>query len=132
MLHHISIGVSNLNLSGQFYDEVLTPLRYGRVWEDIRPGERNQAIGYGLPGGGDKFTLKQREQTRLHPGPGFHLAFQAHSELEVEGFYKGGVAQGGISRGAPKIWNDFGSDYFAAYLIDLDGWQIEAVYKTSS
>jgi hypothetical protein len=38
---------------------------------------------------------------------------------------------GAISKGEPKIWTEFGPNYFAAYLIDHDGYQIEAVHKKS-
>ncbi len=47
MIHHLSIGVSDITASGIFYDAILEPLGYIRAFEDIRPGERHQAIGYG-------------------------------------------------------------------------------------
>jgi len=45
--------------------------------------------------------------------------------------HKRGIEMGAKDKGAPKIWTDFGPNYYAAYLTDLDGWQIEAVFKTS-
>jgi hypothetical protein len=39
------------------------------------------------------------------------------------------MAMGGVNRGDPREWVEFGSDYYAAYLTDRDGWQIEAVHK---
>ena len=129
MLHHISIGVADLTASGMFYDAVLAPLGYVRVWVDIRPGEQHQAIGYGLPGGGDKLALKHRNAETLHPGPGFHLALSASSQQAVDAFHAAGIAQGATDRGGPKLWSEFGETYYAAYLIDPDGWQLEAVHK---
>ena len=129
MLHHISFGVSDLQASAKFYDAVLLPLSYVRVWEDIRPGERHQAVGYGFVGGGDKFAIKERHSEKLSPGMGFHLAFAASSTQAVDDFHRAGLVEGATDRGGPKIWEEFGSDYYAAYLIDRDGWQIEAVYK---
>jgi catechol 2,3-dioxygenase-like lactoylglutathione lyase family enzyme len=129
LLHHISIGVADLTVSGSFYDAVLAPLGYVRVWEDIRPGEQHQAIGYGLPGGGDKLALKHRNADQLHPGPGFHLALTAPSQQAVDEFHAVGIAHGAIDRGGPKLWSEFGDTYYAAYLIDPDGWQLEAVHK---
>jgi len=45
MLHHISFGVSNIERSAAFYDAVLAQLGYVRVWDDLRPGEPDQAVG---------------------------------------------------------------------------------------
>ena len=129
MLHHISVGVSNLTKSGAFYDAILEPLGYIRVWQDLRPSERNQAIGYGFVEGEDKFTLKERFSESVSAGQGFHLAFAAPSKTAVDKWHAQGIAQGGVDRGAPKIWDEFGADYYAAYLTDPDGWQIEAVFK---
>ena len=48
MLHHISLGVADLERAARFYDTALATLGYVRVWSDAT------AVGYGLPGGGDK------------------------------------------------------------------------------
>ena len=52
MLHHISLGTVDLARSTAFYDAVLAPLGYVRVWTD------STAAGYGYPGGGDKLAIK--------------------------------------------------------------------------
>ena len=54
MLHHISFGVCDIERAMTFYDAVLAPLGYVRVWEDLRPGEADQAVGYGIASEGDK------------------------------------------------------------------------------
>ncbi len=131
MLHHISVGVSDLARSGVFYDAILEPLGYFRVWQDVRPGERHQAIGYGFVIGQDKFTLKERFSEGLAPGQGFHLAFAAPSKAAVDAWHARGLERGAIDRGGPKIWQEFGDDYYAAFMIDPDGWQIEAVFKVA-
>ena len=129
MLHHISLGVSDLTRSGQFYDAIFKPLGYFRVWEDIRPGERHQAIGYGIEEGKDLFALKERHAENLAPGKGFHLAFAAPSQEAVAAWHRIGLECGGTDQGLPKVWEEFGSNYYAAYLADPGGWQIEAVFK---
>ena len=129
MLHHISIGVSDINLAGAFYDAVFEPLGYFRIFEDLRPGERHQAIGYGTEPNKDKFTLKERHGMKLQPGPGFHLAFAAPSRDAVDLWHSKGIELGAFSEGAPKLWLEFGPDYYAAFLRDPDGWQIEAIFK---
>lgn len=73
MLNHISFGVANIERSATFYDATFEPLGYVRVWEDLSPGDPDQAVGYGLPGGGDKFTIKLRGGEAHCPGAGFHL-----------------------------------------------------------
>ena len=130
MLHHISIGVSDIERSGVFYDEVLGRLGYRRVWQDIRPGERHQAIGYGIEDGKDKFTLKERHSAPLAPGQGFHLAFEASSRAAVDAFHASALNLGATDRGGPKLWSEFGENYYAAFVVDPDGWQLEAVCKT--
>ncbi|MCP4737898.1 MAG: VOC family protein, partial [Bosea sp.] len=75
MLHHLSFGVANIEQATAFYDAVLAPLGYVRVWSDLRPGESNQAVGYGVVGGGDALALKHRPDGQRPPGPGFHVAF---------------------------------------------------------
>lgn len=88
MLHHISFGVANIERSAAFYDAAFEPIGYVRVWEDLTPGDPDQAIGYGLPGGGDKFTIKLRGEDAQCPGAGFHLAFTAPSRSAVTLFHK--------------------------------------------
>lgn len=79
MLHHLSLGVSDITRSAAFYDKVLAPLGYVRVWSVVRPGESGQAVGYGPAGGGDKLALKQVLAEVGAPYPDFHLAFGAPS-----------------------------------------------------
>ena len=129
MIHHMSIGVSDISRSGAFYDAILLPLGFIRAFEDLRPGERNQAIGYGTVIDEDKFTIKERHSSDLSPGPGFHIAFAAQSKAAVDLWHSRGLELGAINRGGPKIWSEFGPGYYAAYLTDLDGWEIEAVFK---
>jgi len=131
MLHHISLGVSDIVRAGQFYDAALIPLGYVRIWEDIRPGEPDQAIGYGLPGGGDKFAIKHRPESARSPGVGFHLAFSAPNRDAVRLFHAAVLANGGIDNGPPGDRPQYGAHYFAAFAIDLDGHHLEAVINSA-
>jgi len=130
MLHHVSFGVSNIERSAVFYDAALAPLGYMRVWEDIRPGEGDQAVGYGVAGGGDKFAIKSCLEGQRPPGPGFHLAFAATSQAAVASFYEAAMAHGGTDNGRPGLRPHYGAHYFAAFVIDPDGHHIEAVCNT--
>jgi catechol 2,3-dioxygenase-like lactoylglutathione lyase family enzyme len=120
MLHHISIGVRNLELAARFYDAALGALGFRRVFEDAT------AIGYGIEDGEDKLCLKLRSQTAA-PGPGFHLAFAAPSRNAVHLFHSQALDAGGRDNGAPGLRPHYGPNYYAAFVIDPDGHPVEAV-----
>lgn len=130
MLHHISLGVTDIERAAAFYDAVLEPLGYVRVWSDIRPGESDQAVGYGSPGEGDKLALKQYASDivdRAAPGPGYHFAFAAPDQAAVVAFHAAALLHGGGDNGAPGLRPDYGPHYFAAFVVDPDGNRLEAV-----
>jgi catechol 2,3-dioxygenase-like lactoylglutathione lyase family enzyme len=119
MLHHISLGVRDLDLAGRFYDAALGALGFRRVFED------DTAIGYGLVDDQDLLCLKIREDAEA-PGPGLHLAFSAPSRAAVQAFHAAALKVGGADNGEPGLRADYGADYYAAFLIDPDGHRIEA------
>jgi len=121
MLHHISFGVSNLERSAAFYDAALAALGYVRVWTD------STAVGYGLAAGQDLFAVKLKASDAVAPGPGFHLAFTAPSREAIARFHAEALAHGGQDNGAPGLRPAYGPNYFAAFVIDPDGYRIEAV-----
>ena len=127
MLHHISLGVCDLKRSARFYDAILGELGYVRVWSDLEGAPNTQAVGYGAPGSDDKLALKQRTNGDLAPGPGFHLAFAASSTGAVDRFYAAAIRYGGTDNGAPGFRPHFGPHYYAAFVIDPDGYRLEAV-----
>lgn len=127
MLHHVSLGVRDIEPASAFYDAVLAPLGYVRVWNEPHSGQGGPAIGYGIPGSNDMFALKQRTADAFAPGPGFHLAFAAQSRQAVEEFYTAAMRHGGKDNGRPGLRLQYGPQYFAAFVFDLDGYAIEAV-----
>ncbi|MFZ3000186.1 MAG: VOC family protein [Undibacterium umbellatum] len=122
MLHHISLGVRDLTLAGAFYDAALGALGYRRVFED------DTALGYGLHDDEDILCLKLRPDASP-PGPGFHLAFTAATRSAVDQFHASALTVGGSDNGAPGLRPDYGTYYYAAFLVDPDGHHIEAVTK---
>jgi catechol 2,3-dioxygenase-like lactoylglutathione lyase family enzyme len=128
MLHHISFGVADLERSAKFYDAALQVLGYARVWSDVRPGQENQAIGYGRDGGGDRFAIKLAPRMKSACGPGFHLAFAAASRQAVDDFHRVALAAGGLDNGSPGLRPRYGPHYYAAFVIDPDGYRLEAVF----
>lgn len=127
--HHTGIGVSDIIASGSYYDAILQPLGYTNVFEYLSPDERHQAIGYGVVPNEDVFTIKGRNSEFLSPGPGFHFTFSAKSCEAIETWHRRGTEKGAIDKSGPKVWTDFGPNYYAAYLTDPDGLQIEVVFK---
>ena len=121
MLHHVSLGVTDLQRASAFYDSALLPLGYVRVWSD------STAIGYGLPGGGDKLALKLKPNGLVTPSLGFHLALSAPTREAVVQFHEAALANGGKSNGAPGLRPRYGPNYYAAFVLDPDGYHIEAV-----
>jgi catechol 2,3-dioxygenase-like lactoylglutathione lyase family enzyme len=121
MLHHLSFAVADLARSGAFYDATLAALGYNRVWAD------HTAIGYGLPGGGDKFAIKLRSNSITPPPEGFHAAFAAPSREAVTLFYQRALEFGGRDNGGSGLHPEYGENYFASFVFDPDGYRIEAV-----
>lgn len=132
MLHHVSLGVSDMGRAAAFYDAALAPLGYVRVWEDLVQGDLDQAVGYGPPGGGDKLAIKLRPRGQRAPGPGFHLAFAAPSRQAVAAFHRAALQHGGMDNGGPGPRPHYGPHYFAAFVIDPDGHHIEAVHNSGT
>ena len=126
MLHHLSLGAPDIDRAARFYDAVLAPLGYVRVWSDLRPGEDEQAVGYGPPGSGDKLCIKQ-VTAPVPVIPGFHLAFAAESRSAVQAFHAAALAAGGCDTGPAGLRPDYGEHYYAAFVVDPEGHRLEAV-----
>jgi catechol 2,3-dioxygenase-like lactoylglutathione lyase family enzyme len=123
MLGHLSFGVEDLPRAAAFYDHVLAPLGFVRVWANER------GAGFGQPGGGDKLALFARPGQARAPRPGFHLAFNAPSRQAVDAFHAAALAAGGADCGAPGPRPHYGATYYAAFVIDPDGHKLEAVHQ---
>jgi catechol 2,3-dioxygenase-like lactoylglutathione lyase family enzyme len=122
MLGHLSIGVRDLDKAARFYDAVLGPIGWVRLWTDP------DGLGYGPPGGNDKLAVFLRAEARP-PGPGFHLAFDAPNPAAVDAFHAAAMANGGTDDGAPGPRPNFSPTYYAAFVYDPEGWKLEAVHQ---
>ena len=121
MLHHLSLPTADLARSTAFYDAALAALGYTRVWAD------ETAVGYGYPGAGDKLAIKLRSGVVVVPGSGFHIAFAAADRDAVARFYAAALEHGGKDNGPPGPRPQYGDHYYAAFVFDPDGYEIEAV-----
>ena len=123
MINHVSFGVPRLERAAAFYDAALLPLGYVRVWT------APDAVGYGLQDGSDQFAIKFRAESGAPPADGFHVAFTAPSRASVELFHATALRHGAADNGAPALRTDYGPYYYAAFVIDPDGYHIEAVFN---
>ncbi len=118
-LSHISFSISDLHKSIQFYDATLGALGHKRVYT----GE--VGAGWGRSEGREFFEIKKRVEHASTPSKGFHLAFHANKQEEVHEFYHQALKNGGKDNGAPGPRPEYGKDYYAAFVIDPDGYELE-------
>lgn len=123
MLGHLSFGVEDLARATAFYEAALAALGVVCVWRNER------GAGFGWPGGGDKLALFSRPGQTRAPGAGFHLAFDAPSRPAVDAFHTAALAAGGTDAGAPGLRPHYSATYYAAFVIDPDGYKLEAVHQ---
>ena len=123
MLAHMSFGVEQLARAARFYDRILAPLGYTRVWSSA------EAVGFGESGGADRLALFARPGAAAAPGPGFHLALKAPSRGAVDAFHAAALGAGGRCAGPPGLRPHYSPTYYAAFVLDLDGYRIEAVHQ---
>lgn len=121
MLDHISIGVTDLERSTRFYDTVLAPLGYVRVFSS------SIASGYAAKGRKDDVFAIRRSTTDVKPAQEMHIAFAAENRESVARFHDTAIALGATPDGAPQLHPEYGDGYFAAFVLDPDGYRLEAV-----
>jgi catechol 2,3-dioxygenase-like lactoylglutathione lyase family enzyme len=126
MLDHVSLPVANLGRAAGFYDAVLATLGLGRRKE--RPG----AVGYGPTSRAAPvfWILAHAGGQRASPGPGLHVSFQAPDRPSVDAFHAAALRQGGTDAGKPGLRAHYTAPFYGAFIIDLDGFKIEAVCRT--
>ena len=124
MIAHVSIGVRDIDRSKRFYDTVLEPLGY----KCLRAARTLQGYGYGR----DSIALWVFQAE--HPVPadeksGLHFCFvAANAAAAVNAFHAAALRSGGRDNGAPGLRPIYGPDYYPAFIIDPDGYRIEAYY----
>jgi catechol 2,3-dioxygenase-like lactoylglutathione lyase family enzyme len=123
MLAHISIGVRNLEQAKRFYDAVLPPLGY----RCIRAARSMDGWGYGRETIRFWLTAAERpvppdEASRLH------FCFAAPNNDAVDAFHAAALRAGGMDNGAPGVRTKYSPDYYAAFVIDPNGYRIEAFH----
>lgn len=124
MFDHISISVRNLERSLAFYDAVLTPLGFIRLFQN------HKSAGWGTPAGHEEapFAIVQvAADSPVGSTEMGHIAFRAPTRAAVTAFFEAAVAKGAEVQGAPRIVTEYNPNYFAAFIGDPDGYNLEAV-----
>lgn len=115
MIDHIGLTVTDLDASVTFYTRALAPLGYVLVMRS------EQFAGFGVAGKPDFWIGAGK------PGDRIHVAFTARGRREVRAFHDAAIAAGGADNGPPGVRAIYHPSYYAAFVRDPDGHNIEAV-----
>lgn len=119
VIDHITFGVRDFEASCAFYDPALQSLGIHRLVDQTEDGVRIAGYGKDRP----RFWLVHERATRGL----FHIAFEANTRSDVDRFYACACELGGVSNGPPGLRPHYHPHYYAAYVLDPDGHNIEAV-----
>ena len=116
MVEHVAVNVGEWDRAKRFYEELLGTLGYRVVYEEVG------ALAYFADDRGLDFGIGRRD-----PIGGAHVAFACSDRSSVNRFHEVGLAAGGTDNGAPGIRAQYDANYYAAYVLDPDGNNIEGV-----
>jgi len=119
VIDHLTVGVSDLEVSRRFYSQALAPLGFAEngPWSDA-----NREVAFGLKDAND-FAISDRYEA----GGQLHIAFAAETREQVDAFHEAALAAGGRDNGAPGSRPEYSAGYYGAFALDPDGHNIEAV-----
>ncbi len=130
MIDHMGITPTDIEDARQFYDASLEPLGIANLME-VMPEQTGGYHGIGYGTGRKPFFWLSSDSRRAalegRRGIGTHIAFEATSRAAVDAFYAAAMAQGGRDNGPPGVRPHYHPAYYAAFVIDPDGVNIEAV-----
>ena len=122
MLNHVSIGVRDLARTKRFYDAAFAPLGYKCLSEGA------SSLGYGRDG--VAFWISPSDKpVPADSDSGLHFCFDAPDKKAVDAFHAAAVKAGGKDNGKPGVRAEYSADYYAGFVVDPDGYRIEAYYK---
>jgi catechol 2,3-dioxygenase-like lactoylglutathione lyase family enzyme len=116
MLAHVAVNVTDLEAAKRFYLGALEPLGYRVVYEE------DGVVAYLADAHGLDFGIARRD-----PVGGAHVAFECGERSLVDEFHSAALAAGGTDNGEPGVRPQYDASYYAAYVLDGDGNNIEAV-----
>ncbi|NTG49184.1 VOC family protein [Agrobacterium rhizogenes] len=124
MIDHITIAVSDLQKSKLFYERALAPLGY-----HLSFGKESVFWAFDV-GAGSLFEIQQTDSKP--PLTHLHVAFRVKSKAEVGAFYRAALEAGATDNGAPGPRPEYTPNYFACFVLDPDGYNIEAMLNEPS
>ena len=119
MFDHVKFGVSDFAASKAFFLKALEPLGVAIVSE----GPPAYGVELSTPGGKVSLCICQTEEKPAH----LHIAFVAENHGQVEAFHRAALEAGGKDHGAPGLRPHYHANYYAAFVLDPDGHNIEVV-----
>lgn len=134
-LGHVDLVCRDLDRSLAFYAAVLGPL--GLIEPFLVEGERGEQIHYlrfPAPGSGSlglRQALEEREFELYAPGL-HHLALAVDTREDVDAAHAAAAATGAEILHAPRVWPEYGSEYYATFFLDPDGFRIEVAGSRDS
>jgi catechol 2,3-dioxygenase-like lactoylglutathione lyase family enzyme len=117
VIDHLTVGVSDLARSREFYTRALLPLGFSEIGR-----EDGDEVAFGLEEAAD-FAIS----TAYPTGAPVHIAFAADRREQVDAFHMAALAAGGRDNGAPALRPAYGDGYYGAFVLDPDGHNLEAV-----
>jgi catechol 2,3-dioxygenase-like lactoylglutathione lyase family enzyme len=120
-IDHLTVEVSNFEASRRFYEGALAPFGVN-VIETISPDTGKPELAFG-PAGSEDFLIKPGESAQP-----LHVAFAAPDQDTVHAFHAAALAAGGQDNGGPGTRVKYSDRYYAAYVLDPDGNNVEAVF----
>ncbi|WP_027166358.1 VOC family protein [Mesorhizobium sp. WSM3224] len=124
MLDHITIEVSDLDKSKLFYEKAFAPLGYRLSF-----GKEGVFWAFDV-GSGCLFEIQRTSEKP--PLTHLHVAFRAKSKAEVDAFYRAALDAGAADNGAPGPRPDYAENYYACFVFDPDGYNIEAMVNEAA
>ncbi len=118
MIDHVTLAVTDLEKSRLFYEKAFTPLGYRLSF-----GEDGTFWAFDM--GNGLFEIAQSEDQP--PLTRVHVAFRGKSRAEVDAFYSAALAAGAVDNGAPGPRPQYTEHYYACFVLDPDGYNIEAM-----
>ena len=119
MFDHVSVGVRDIATAKRFYDAALEPLGYRCL------SQAEGSLGYGRSAVAFWISAVERP-IPSDSNSGLHFCLVAPTRASVDSFHAAALQAGGRDNGAPGIRADYAPDYYAAFVIDPDGYRIEA------
>jgi len=119
MINHVSIGVGDIAKAKSFYDAALKPLGYTCL------SATESSLGYGKASVA-LWISQVKNPVKADLGSGLHFCFDAPTRNGVDTFHMAALASGGYDNGKPGLRTEYGENYYAAFVVDPDGYRIEA------